>query len=68
VEDERDKWIKLKATRNSSYIFSGGFVLSVLALAVGMPVYGIFIAFIGTGLLAEIVDNSSQMYYYRKGV
>jgi hypothetical protein len=67
-EDERDKLSKLKATRNSYYVFSGGFVLAVLALAIGMPVYGIFIAFVGTGLLAEIVENSSQMYYYRKGV
>ncbi len=67
-EDERDKLIKLKATRNSYYVFSGGFILSVLALALGMPVYGIFIAFAGTGLLAEIVDNSSQIFYYRKGV
>lgn len=67
-EDERDKLIKLKATRNSYYVFSGGFILSVLALAIGMPVYGIFIAFVGTGLLAEIVDNSSQMFYYRRGV
>lgn len=68
LEDERDKLIKLKATRNSYYVFSGGFVLSVVALAIGMPVYGIFIAFIVSGLLAEIMDNGSQIYYYRKGV
>ena len=68
VEDERDKLVKLKATRNSYYVFSGGFVLSVLALAIGMPVYGIFIAFIVSGLLAEMMDNGSQIYYYRKGV
>lgn len=68
VEDERDKLVKLKAIRNSYYVFTGGFVLSVLALAVGMPVYGIFIAFVGFGLLAEIMDNGSQIYYYRKGV
>ena len=68
VEDERDKLIVLKATRNSYYAFSGGFVLSVMSLAIGMPVYGIFIAFMGFGLLAEIIDNGSQIYYYRKGV
>lgn len=68
LEDERDKLVKLKATRNSYYAFSGGFMLSTLALALGMPVYGIFIAFIGFGLIAEIVDNSSQIYYYRKGI
>ena len=49
-------------------MFSGGFALTILALAIGMPVYGIFIAFVGCGLLAEIVENSSQIYYYRKGV
>ena len=68
VEDERDKLIKLKSTRNSYYAFTGGFFLSVSALALGMPVYGIFIAFVGFGLIAEIIDNSSQIYYYRKGI
>lgn len=68
IEDERDKMIKLRATRNSYYIFSGGFVMSIMALALGMPVYWLFIAFIVVGLLAEIIDNGSQIYYYRKGV
>ncbi len=68
VTDERDKLITLKATRNSYYVFTGGFVLSVMSLAIGMPVYGIFIAFVATGLLAEIIDNGSQIYYYRKGI
>jgi len=68
VTDERDKLITLKATRNSYYVFTSGFVLSVMSLAIGMPVYGIFIAFVATGLLAEIIDNGSQIYYYRKGI
>jgi uncharacterized membrane protein len=68
VEDERDKLVKLKAIRNSYYVFTGGFVISVVALALGMPVYGIFIVFVSSGLLAEIMDNGSQIYYYRKGV
>jgi len=68
AEDERDKLVKLKATRNSYYAFTGGFVLSVLALALGMPVYGMFIAFVVFGLIAEIIDNGSQIYYYRKGI
>ena len=68
VEDERDKLIKLKATRNSHYIFSGGFVLAIAVLSFGMAPFYIFIFFIGSGLLSEIVDNGSQIYYYRKGV
>jgi hypothetical protein len=68
AEDERDKLVKLKAIRNSYYAFTGGFVVSVMGLALGMPVYWIFIAFVGFGMIAEIVDNGSQIYYYRKGV
>ena len=68
IEDEHDKLIKLKATRNSHYLFSGGFVIAIVGLSLGMPVYGIIIAFIISGLLSEIVDNGSQIYYYRKGV
>ena len=68
LEDERDQLIKLKATRNSYYAFTSGFVLSVLGLALGMPVHWIFIAFVAFGLIAEILDNGSQIYYYRKGI
>jgi hypothetical protein len=68
VTDERDKLIKLKSTRNSHWTFSLGIMLSILALAIGMPVYGILIAFVVCGLISEIVDNSSQIYYYRKGI
>ena len=68
AEDERDKLVKLKAIRNSYYAFTSGFVVSVVGLALGMPVYWIFIAFVGFGMIAEIVDNGSQIYYYRKGV
>ena len=68
AEDERDKLIKLKSTRNSYYVFTSGFTMSIIALAVGMPVYWLFIVFVITGLISEIVDNSSQIYYYRKGV
>ena len=67
-EDERDKLIKLKATRNSSYTFSIGFFMSILALAIGMASYWLFILFVISGVIAELIDNGSQIYYYRKGV
>lgn len=66
-KDERDRLIGLKATRNAYYAMSGIMVLTILLLAVGMPVYGIFIAFVISGLVTELVENSSQIYYYRKG-
>ena len=68
AEDERDKLIKLKATRNSSYSFSVGFFIAIMALAIGMPSYWLFILFVISGVISELIDNGSQMYYYRKGV
>ncbi len=68
VSDERDKLIKLKATRNSYHVYTAGFTLAIIALAIGMPIYWIFIAFVICGVLSEIVDNVSQIYYNRKGI
>jgi predicted CDP-diglyceride synthetase/phosphatidate cytidylyltransferase len=68
VSDERVRLIKLKATRNAHYVFSVSFALGMAGLAVGMPVYGLFIVFVGGGLLSEIMDNSSQLYFHRKGI
>ena len=67
-DDERDKLVKLKATRNSHYAFSIPFIGAFVGLALGMPIWGIFITFLASGLLSEIVENLSQIYYYRKGV
>ncbi len=67
-EDERDKLIKLKALRNSHYSFVIGFMIAIIALAIGLPTYSIFIVFVISGLISEWIDNGSQMYYYRKGV
>jgi hypothetical protein len=68
VSDERDKLIKLKSLRNGYYVFTSAFVLSVIGLAIGMPVYGMFIAFVAGGLMSEIVENGSQIYFNRKGI
>ena len=68
VTDERDKLIELKATRNSYRAFSIGFVMAIISLSLGMPVYGIIIAFFICCVIGEIVDNSSQIYYNRKGI
>ncbi len=68
LEDERAKLIKLMGIRNSHYTFSSGFVLSIVGLALGMPVYFIFVVFIVSGLLSEVIDNATQIYFHRKGI
>lgn len=68
IDDERNKLIRLKATRNSHYAFSASLFPIFILLAVGMPVFWIFIGFVAGGLISEIVDNVSQIYYERRGV
>lgn len=67
IEDERDKLINLKATRNTFMAFGVGFMLSMIGLAVGMtPVFMPIILLVGM-MAAEIVGNLSKLYYYRRG-
>jgi uncharacterized membrane protein len=68
IEDERDKLINLKSTRNSFHAFSVGFMLLFVMLAFGMPIYGLFIFMVIFGVISEIIENSSRIYYHRKGV
>ena len=68
VTDERDKLIILKATRNKHMAFSLGFTLAILSMSLGMTPVVLFIAFFASCLIAEIVENISQIYYYRKGI
>ena len=43
--DERDKLIELKALRISHWVFTSGFMLSMVSLVLDMPVYAMFIIF-----------------------
>jgi hypothetical protein len=65
-KDERDKLIALKATRNAYYSLSGILLATIILLAAGLHVFVVFISFILGGLVTEIVENISQIYYYRK--
>lgn len=62
IEDERDKLIKLKAIRNSHYAFTPGFVLSIIGLSLGMPIFWIFVIFVISGLFSEIVTIEKGNY------
>ena len=67
-EDERDKLIELKATRNAFFIFGMGFVVSMFVLAFGYAPYYMFLALIIAGVVSEIFDNLSRLYFHRRGV
>ena len=67
-EDERDKLIDLKATRNTSIVFGVGFVLSMIVLAVGMTPALMPVIMLVSMMAAEILGNLSKLYLYRRGV
>ena len=68
IQDERIKIIRLKGIRNAYYTFSGGMMVSIILLAVGMPVYTIFIAWVISSVLSELMENGTQIYLNRKGL
>jgi uncharacterized membrane protein len=68
AEDERDKLIELKASRNSFIVFGIGFVLSMVALAMGLPATVTLAVLIGFMMLAELLGTASKLAYYRRGV
>jgi hypothetical protein len=67
ITDERDKLIELKGSRNALFVFSIGVVLSMVTLALGMPLYAMFITIIYSGLLSSVVDEMTQFVLYRRG-
>ncbi len=68
VEDEMDKLIALKATRNSYALVGAGFVASLILLALRQsPVIALNVVFVSFHL-GGIFEGFSQLYFYRKGV
>ena len=67
VEDERDKFISLKGTRVAYYASSIGVVLSMLSLVIGQPPLVMFSLLIFFGIAAQIIEDISKLYLYRRG-
>jgi len=65
--DERDKLIELKALRISHWVFTSGFMLSMVSLVLDMPVYAMFIILITSGFLSGIASGIAKIYFYHKG-
>lgn len=68
LNDERDKLIELKSIRISHWIFTIGFLLSMVTLVLEMPPYVMFITLIASGFISGIVSEIAKLYFYRRGV
>ena len=67
VEDERDKLIDLRGTKNT-YIFSSiGVFLAMLTFVFGQPALVMFSLLIFFGLVAQVVGDISRLVLYRRG-
>lgn len=67
-EDERDKLIELKALRSSNWVFIVGFFLAMVSQVMDMTPATMFVIIAVFGLLSEMVDNISRLYFYKKGI
>lgn len=68
ITDERDQMVELKATRNFFFVFMGGFILAMGALAVGNPPGTSFVILLFTLLASGATLEASKFIYYRRGV
>jgi len=67
ITDERDRFIELRALRISHWVFTSGFLLSMVSLVLEMPIYTMFLILIASGFISGIASGIAKIYYYRKG-
>ncbi|MEQ9403945.1 MAG: hypothetical protein RIM99_10185 [Cyclobacteriaceae bacterium] len=67
-EDEREKLIMLKSTRNAFFVFGFGFLGALSAIALGWPLHVMFTWMICAGVMSDVFDNLSQLWFHRKGI
>lgn len=67
IADERDKLIELKGMQSGYITFSVGTLVAIIAFVVGQPALQAFNAIIFFAILAQIVSDISQIYFYRRG-
>jgi hypothetical protein len=66
--DELDTLISLKTTRNFYFTFQIGFLLSMGTLVIDMPPFVMFMLLTLSLIMAAIIGDISQLYFYRRGV
>jgi hypothetical protein len=67
IVDERDRLIEMKA-RPSIYVFVGGFMLAMAALAAGLPPAVMFVLIFVGGFASDVLSELLLFIYYRRGV
>lgn len=66
--DEYDKKIEMKSERNGNYFFIMGFICSMIPVAMGEPVYYMFIIMLSSGFIGGTLGDLWKIFYYRRGI
>ncbi|NOQ73195.1 MAG: hypothetical protein GQ574_14405 [Crocinitomix sp.] len=66
--DEYDKKIEMKSDRNGHFFFIAGFICSMIPIAMGEPVYYMFIIMLSSGFIGGTLGDLWKIYYYRRGI
>lgn len=66
--DERDKIIRMKAAGNSMFLFALGFIFALATQLFDVSNHTFFLTIVVFGLLTDVLSESLQIRYYRKGV
>jgi hypothetical protein len=67
-QDELDKFIDLKAFRNSFFVFVIGFLFAMGSLVFYQPSHVMFMILIFSGFISDVIGSVTKLYHYRKGV
>jgi len=68
ITDERDKLIELKSQRISHWVFILAYIVAMGSLTMDVPHYYMFLIFLAGGLLSELAQALSTLYFYRRGI
>jgi hypothetical protein len=67
IEDERDKQIELKVNQMGQTVFILGFVAALVAIRVGSGPVGMLLWIAGSGVVSEVISETTRIVFYRRG-
>lgn len=67
IEDERDKQIELKVNQIGQTVFILGFVAALIAIRMGSGPVGMLLWIAGSGVVAEVISETTRIVFYRRG-
>jgi hypothetical protein len=67
VVDERDKLIELRGLRVSYYVFGAGYVVAMVAMALGVAVFWVFNLLLVFCALSALMEAVVKLWLYRRG-